>query len=157
MRKGWQKMARTEKDFLNTLETYIKVTKDRLKDGRIIDAYDELSVMQTMVAQRIAEVEGKAVWVTMDPRVTDLDAIAEESRKVWDKAQPTLEALKEHPWKSDYSLEELIERQAEGEDEIEKGIEEAEQRYVWDHYYDGKKPEKDYGAEMLKALTRREE
>ncbi len=76
-------MARTEKDFLNTFETYIKVTKDRLKDGRIIDAYDELSIMQTMVAQRIAEVEGKAVWVTMDPRVTDLGEIAEECKKIF--------------------------------------------------------------------------
>ena len=32
-------MARTEKDFLNTFETYIKVTKDRLKKaaGKVID------------------------------------------------------------------------------------------------------------------------
>lgn len=109
-------MARTEKDFLNTFETYIKVTKDRLKDGRIIDAYDELSVMQTMVAQRIAEVEGKAVWVTMDPGVTDLDALAEESRKVWDRAEANRCA-----------------------DEIANEIIEEEPQY--DRYYDGKRIE----------------
>lgn len=88
-------MARTEKDFLNTFETYIKVTKDRLKDGRIIDAYDELSVMQTMVAQRIAEVEGKAVWVTMDPRVTDMGELAEECKAIWEKATENHTELKE--------------------------------------------------------------
>ena len=123
-------MARTEKDFLNTFETYIKVTKDRLKDGRIIDAYDELSVMQTMVAQRIAEVEGKAVWVTMDPRVTDLDALAEESRKVWDKAEANRCA-----------------------NEIANEVIEEEPQY--DRYYDGKRiePKEDFGAQMLKKLT----
>lgn len=123
-------MARTEKDFLNTFETYIKVTKDRLKDGRIIDAYDELSVMQTMVAQRIAEVEGKAVWVTMDPRVTDLDALAEESRKVWDKAEANRCA-----------------------DEIANEVIEEEPQY--DRYYDGKsiEPKEDLGARILKKLT----
>lgn len=53
---------RTEKEFLNTLDTYIKVTIDRLKDGRIIDAHEELTVMLKMTEQRVAEVEGKAPW-----------------------------------------------------------------------------------------------
>ena len=131
-------MARTEKDFLNTLETYVKIAQDRLRDGRIIDAHDELGLIETMIDQRRQEVEGTAPW-----------------EKIQEKAQPTLEALKEHPWKSHYSLEELVERQAEGEDEITKGIEEAEQRYAWDHYYDGKsiEPKEDFGARMLKKLT----
>lgn len=73
---------------MNTLDTYIKVTKDRLKDGRIIDAYDELAVMQVMAEQRIKEIEGKAAWVTMDSRVTDLNELAEESRKAWEKTNP---------------------------------------------------------------------
>lgn len=103
-------MARTEKDFLNTLETYLKITADRLRDGRIIDAHEEVELMLTMVNQRIQEVEGTASW-----------------DKIQEKAQPTLEALKEHPWKSCYSLEELAERQAQLEAE-------------------------DFGARMLKKL-----
>ena len=55
-------MARTEKDFLNTLETYIKITQDRLRDGRIIDAHDELGLIGTMIDQRRQEVEGTAPW-----------------------------------------------------------------------------------------------
>ena len=104
-------MARTEKDFLNTLETYIKITQDRLRDGRIIDAHDELGLIEVMIDQRRQEVEGIAPW-----------------EKIQEKAQPTLEGLKEHPWKSHYSLEELVERQAQLEEE-------------------------DFGARMLKKLT----
>ena len=114
-------MARTEKDFLNTLETYVKITQDRLRDGRIIDAHDELQIIEKMISQRKDEVNGTAAW-----------------ENIREKAEPTLEALKEHPWKSHYSLEEMVERQAEGEDEITVGIEEAERYHVWDHYYDGK-------------------
>ena len=55
-------MARTEKDFLNTLETYIKITQDRLRDGRIIDAHDELGLIEVMIDQRRQEVEGTAPW-----------------------------------------------------------------------------------------------
>jgi hypothetical protein len=55
-------MARTEKDFLNTLETYVKITQDRLRDGRIIDAHDELGLIETMIDQRRQEVEGTAPW-----------------------------------------------------------------------------------------------
>lgn len=110
MRKGWQKMTRTEKDFLNTLETYVKITQDRLRDGRIIDAHEELGLIEVMIDQRRQEVEGTASW-----------------DKIQEKAQPTLEALKEHPWKSYYTLEELAERQAQLEAE-------------------------DFGARMLKKL-----
>ena len=106
-----QTMARTEKEFLNTLETYVKITQDRLRDGRIIDAHDELGLIEVMIDQRRQEVEGTAAW-----------------EQVREKAQPTLEALKEHPRKSHYSLEELVERQAQLEEE-------------------------DFGAEMLKKLT----
>lgn len=138
-------MARTEKDFLNTFETYIKVTKDRLKDGRIIDAYDELSIMQTMVAQRIAEVEGKAVWVTMDPRVTDLGEIAEECKKIFIDTN-----------KSAFIQQAQRVSEAEFErcaNEIANEVIEEEPQY--DRYYDGKsiEPEEDFGAEMLKKLT----
>lgn len=55
-------MARTEKDFLNTLETYVKITQDRLRDGRIIDAHDELGLIEVMIDQRRQEVEGTAAW-----------------------------------------------------------------------------------------------
>ena len=55
-------MARTEKDFLNTLETYVKITQDRLGNGRIIDAYDELGLIEVMIDQRRQEVEGTAPW-----------------------------------------------------------------------------------------------
>lgn len=132
-------MARTEKDFLNTLETYVKITQDRLRDGRIIDAHEEVELMLTMVNQRIQEVEGTAPW-----------------EKIREKAEPTLEALKEHPWKSQYSLEEMCEMQAEANrcaDEIANEVLEEEPQY--DRYYDGKRiePKKDFGAEMLKKLT----
>lgn len=134
-------MARTEKDFLNTLETYVKITQDRLRDGRIIDAHDELGLIEIMIDQRRQEVEGAAPW-----------------EKIREKTEPTLEALKEHPWKSHYSLEEMIERQVEPEedrcaDEVAEEILENECQY--ERYYDGKRvePERDYGAEMLKKLT----
>ena len=55
-------MSRTEKDFLNTLETYVKITQDRLRDGRIIDAHDELGLIEVMIEQRRQEVEGTAAW-----------------------------------------------------------------------------------------------
>ena len=132
-------MARTEKDFLNTLETYIKITQDRLRDGRIIDAHDELGLIEVMIDQRRQEVEGTAPW-----------------EKIQEKAQPTLEGLKEHPWKSHYSLAEMVEKQAEENrcaDEIANEIIEEEPQY--ERYYDGKRiePKKDFGARMLKKLT----
>lgn len=132
-------MARTEKDFLNTLETYVKITQDRLRDGRIIDAHDELGLIEVMIDQRRQEVEGTAAW-----------------ERIQEKAQPTLEALKEHPWKSHYSLEEMVERQAEANrcaNEIANEVIEEEPQY--DRYYDGKRiePKEDFGARMLKKLT----
>lgn len=153
-------MARTEKDFLNTLETYVKITQDRLRDGRIIDAHDELGLIEVMIDQRRQEVEGTAAWVqktelreyangkscnTCKLRLRKnggseqncnscaraykdkYEADEETWEKIQEKAQPTLEALKEHPWESHYSLEEMVERQTE--------------------------PEEDFGAEMLKKLT----
>ena len=55
-------MARTEKDFLNTIETYVKVTQARLRDGRIIDANEELQFIEKMISQRKDEVNGTAAW-----------------------------------------------------------------------------------------------
>lgn len=91
-------MARTEKDFLNTLETYVKITQDRLRDGRIIDAHDELGLIETMIDQRRQEVEGTAAWV----------------QKV------DLKEYLRHPWESHYSLAEMVERQAEPEEDIKR-------------------------------------
>ena len=56
-------MARSEKEFLNTMQTYIMVTQDRLRGGRIIDANEELNLMLTMTRQRLQEVEGTAPWI----------------------------------------------------------------------------------------------
>ena len=65
---------RTEKDFLNTLETYVKITQDRLRDGRIIDAHDELGLIEVMIDQRRQEVEGTAPW----EKIRTADEIANE-------------------------------------------------------------------------------
>ena len=132
-------MQKTEKQFLETLNTYIKVTQSRLRDGRIIDAHDELGLIEVMIDQRRQEVEGTAPW-----------------DKIQEKAQPTLEGLKEHPWKSHYSLAEMVEKQADANrcaDEIANEIIEEEPQY--DRYYDGKRIEakEDFGAQMLKKLT----
>ena len=54
---------RTEKDFLNTLETYVKITQDRLRDGRIIDAHEELGLIELMIEQRQQEINGTAAWL----------------------------------------------------------------------------------------------
>lgn len=53
---------RHERDFLETLQTYVKVTQARLKDGRIIDAHEELQVIEKMISQRKEEVNGTAAW-----------------------------------------------------------------------------------------------
>ena len=108
-------MARTEKDFLNTLKTYVKITHDRLRDGRIIDTHEELDLIEKMINQRQQEITGKAKWLT--PERQTANELGEEMLS-HPRMKETLEALKEHPWKSHYSLEEMVERQAEGgEDE----------------------------------------
>lgn len=108
-------MARTEKDFLNTMETYVKITHDRLRDGRIIDTHEELDLIEKMINQRQQEITGKAKWLT--PERQTANELGEEMLS-HPRTKETLEALKEHPWKSRYSLEEMVERQAEGgEDE----------------------------------------
>lgn len=110
---------RTEKDFLNTLETYVKITHDRLRDGRIIDTHDELQLIETMIGQRLQEIAGKAKWLT--PERQTANELGEEmlSRP---RTKETLEALKEHPWKSHHSLGEMIERQAEGGEDDPENI-----------------------------------
>lgn len=97
-------MARTEKEFLNTMETYIKITQDRLKDGRIIDAHDELGTMLKMTQQRLREVEGNAPW--------------EEIKGKYEKA------VKSHPWASTRSLEQMVEDQAAANETAEKMLRE---------------------------------
>ena len=54
---------KTEKEHLDTMETYIKVTMARLRDGRIIDGYKELETMLTMTTHRKLEITGKAPWI----------------------------------------------------------------------------------------------
>lgn len=71
-------MARTEKDFLNTLETYVKITQDRLRDGRIIDAHDELGLIEVMIDQRRQEVEGTAPWEKIQEKVERQAQLDEE-------------------------------------------------------------------------------
>lgn len=93
---------RHERDFLETLQTYVKVTQARLRDGRIIDANEELQIIEKMISQRKDEVNGTAAWEI-----------------IREKADPTLEALTEHPWKSSKSLREMVEMQAE-DDKDEK-------------------------------------
>ena len=97
-------MARTEKEFLNTMETYIKITQDRLKDGRIIDAHDELGTMLKMTQQRLREVEGDAPW--------------EEIKQRYEKA------VKSHPWASTRSLAQMVEDQAAANETAEKMLRE---------------------------------
>lgn len=79
-------MARTEKDFLNTLETYVKITQDRLRDGRIIDAHDELGLIEIMIDQRRQEVEGTAPWEKIrakaEPEEPERDFGAEMLKKL---------------------------------------------------------------------------
>ena len=54
---------KTEKEHLDTMETYIKVTMARLRDGRIIDGYRELETMLAMTTDRKMEIAGKAPWI----------------------------------------------------------------------------------------------
>ena len=54
---------KTEKEFLERLDTYIKVTMSRLRDGRIIDGYNELDMLLSMVKDRKLELSGKAPWI----------------------------------------------------------------------------------------------
>ena len=55
--------VKTEKEFLERLDTYIKVTMSRLRDGRIIDGYNELDMLLSMVKDRKLELSGKAPWI----------------------------------------------------------------------------------------------
>ena len=57
---------KTEKEHLDTMETYIKVTMARLRDGRIIDGYKELETMLTMTTHRKLEITGKAPWIDQE-------------------------------------------------------------------------------------------
>lgn len=54
---------KTEKEHLDTMETYIKVTMSRLRDGRIIDGYKELETMLAMTTNRKMEIAGTAPWI----------------------------------------------------------------------------------------------
>lgn len=65
-----------ERDFLETLQTYVKVTQARLRDGRIIDAHEELQIIEKMISQRKEEVNGTAAWE--DIRETALREMMEE-------------------------------------------------------------------------------
>lgn len=59
---------KTEKEHLDTMETYIKVTMSRLRDGRIIDGYKELETMLAMTSNRKMEIAGKAPWIDKEEK-----------------------------------------------------------------------------------------
>ena len=59
---------KTEKEHLDTMETYIKVTMSRLRDGRIIDGYKELETMLAMTTNRKMEIAGTAPWIDKEDK-----------------------------------------------------------------------------------------
>lgn len=59
---------KTEKEHLDTMETYIKVTMSRLRDGRIIDGYKELETMLAMTTNRKLEITGNAPWIDKEEK-----------------------------------------------------------------------------------------
>lgn len=79
---------RHERDFLETLQTYVKVTQARLMDGRIIDAHEELQIIEKMISQRKEEVNGTAAWENIskqaEPTLGVAEAICDKYPDTWD-------------------------------------------------------------------------
>ena len=53
---------KTEKEFLNTLETTLNVIRRQIREGRSQDIDDDLEIIIRMTRQRRIEIEGKAPW-----------------------------------------------------------------------------------------------
>ena len=53
---------KTEKEFLNTLETTLNVIRRQIREGRSQDIDDDLEIISKMTGQRRIEIEGKAPW-----------------------------------------------------------------------------------------------
>ena len=53
---------KTEKEFLNTLETTLNVIRRQIREGRTQDINDDLEIISRMTKQRRIEIDGKASW-----------------------------------------------------------------------------------------------
>lgn len=53
---------KTEKEFLNTLETTLSVIRRQIREGRSQDIDGDLEIISRMTRQRRIEIEGKAPW-----------------------------------------------------------------------------------------------
>ena len=53
---------KTEKEFLNTLETTLNVIRRQIKEGRSQDIDGDLEIVSRMTRQRRIEIDGKAPW-----------------------------------------------------------------------------------------------
>ena len=53
---------KTEKEFLNTLETTLNVIRRQIREGRSQDIDDDLEIISRMTRQRRIEIDGKAPW-----------------------------------------------------------------------------------------------
>ena len=53
---------KTEKEFLNTLETTLSVIRRQIREGRSQDIDGDLEIISRMTRQRRIEIDGKAPW-----------------------------------------------------------------------------------------------
>ena len=53
---------KTEKEFLNTLDTTLNVIRRQIREGRSQDIDDDLEIISRMTRQRRIEIDGKAPW-----------------------------------------------------------------------------------------------
>ena len=53
---------KTEKEFLNTLDTTLNVIRRQIREGRSQDIDGDLEIISRMTRQRRIEIDGKAPW-----------------------------------------------------------------------------------------------
>ena len=53
---------KTEKEFLNTLDTTLSVIRRQIREGRSQDIDGDLEIISRMTRQRRIEIDGKAPW-----------------------------------------------------------------------------------------------
>lgn len=53
---------KTEKEWLDTLETYMKIIKTRIGDGKIVQAHEDTATVLLMIDQRKRELGGNTPW-----------------------------------------------------------------------------------------------
>ena len=53
---------KTEKEFLNTLDTTLSVIRRQIREGRSQDIDDDLEIISRMTRPRRIEKDGKAPW-----------------------------------------------------------------------------------------------